>query len=68
MIVRENDVLKMDSENGMTYTVEIISINEFRPSDEKYAIDLIDGNGNRYSDSYGDVYFCGDDFINNCYK
>ena len=64
----EENVLYLDSENGMRYTVEVISVNDFREPSMKYAIDLVDCNGVRYSDCYGDYYFVGQDFIDKCYK
>lgn len=68
MKVEKDDVLYFDSENGLTYRVEIVSINEFRPPENKYAIDLIDPNGNSYYDAYGDFAFVGQDFIDKCRK
>lgn len=67
-MVNKGDVLYLDSVNGMRYTVEVISVNDYRERNMKYALDLIDGNGARYSDCYGDYYFCGDDFIRKCHK
>lgn len=52
----------LHSENGLDYDIEIVNINQFRPIDEIYAIDLYDCNGT-YA---GDVIFVGDDFINKC--
>lgn len=49
----------LNSENGMDYTIEIVSINEFREPSMKYGVDVWDGNGN-YA---GDVTFFGDDFF-----
>ena len=66
MKVEKDDVLYLDSENGLTYEIEIISINEFRPPESKYAINLIDPNGNSYYDTYGDFAFVGQDFIDKC--
>jgi hypothetical protein len=68
MKVKENDILYLDSENGLTYKIDIININDFREPSMKYAIDLIDCNGVRYSESYGDYYFCGQDFIDKCHR
>ena len=68
MKVEKNDVLYLDSENGLTYKIEIISINEFRPPDMIYAINLIDPDGNSYYDAYGDFAFVGQDFIDKCKK
>lgn len=66
--INEGDVLYLDSENGFTYKVEVININDFREPSMKYAIDLIDCNGVRYSNIYGDVMFVGQDFIDKCRK
>jgi hypothetical protein len=68
MEVKEDDVLYFDSENGLTYKVEVININDFREPSMKYAIDLIDCNGVRYSEYYGDITFVGQDFIDKCRK
>ena len=57
------DKLTLHSENGLDYQVIIESINNFRPDDMKYAVELIDENGNSYFESYGDLYFCGDSFL-----
>jgi hypothetical protein len=68
MEVKDADVLYFDSENGLTYKVEVINVNDYREPSMKYAIDLIDGNGRRFSDAYGDVRFVGQDFIDKCRK
>jgi hypothetical protein len=68
MVVNKGDVLYLDSENGMKYTVEVISVNDFREPSMKYAIDVIDCNGVRYTDAYGDYAFVGQDFIDKCYR
>lgn len=60
------DKLTLHSENGLDYQVIIESINNFRPDDMKYAVELIDENGNSYFESYGDLYFCGDSFLEKC--
>jgi hypothetical protein len=52
----------------MKYTVEVISVNDFREPSMKYAIDVIDCNGVRYTDAYGDYAFVGQDFIDKCYR
>lgn len=66
--VKEDDILWLDSENGLTYRVEIININNWREPSMKYAVDLMDCNGVRYTEAYGDYYFCGQDFIDKCRK
>ena len=68
MVVNKGDVLYLDSENGMKYTVEVISVNDYREPSMKYAVDMVDSNGARYSDCYGDYAFVGQDFIDKCYK
>ena len=68
MVVNKGDVLYLDSENGMKYTVEVISVNDYREPSMKYAVDMVDGNGARYSDCYGDYAFVWQDFIDKCYK
>ena len=54
----------LHSENGLDYDIEIVNINQFRPIDEIYAIDLYDCNGT-YA---GDVIFVGDEFLSKCEK
>lgn len=68
MIVNKGDVLYLDSENGMRYTIEVISVNDYREPSMKYAIDMVDSNGARYSDCYGDYAFVEQDFMDKCYK
>lgn len=60
------DKLTFHTENGLTYQIVIHSINNFRPDDMKYAVDIIDGNGNSHYESYGDLYFCSDSFLEKC--
>ena len=71
MVVNKGDVLYLDLKHGlkyMKYTVEVISVNDYREPSMKYAIDMVDGNGVRYSDCYGDYAFVGQEFIDKCYK
>lgn len=68
MEVKEDDILYLDSENGLTYQIEVVNINDYREPSMKYAIDLIDCNGVRYSEYYGDITFVGQDFIDKCRK
>lgn len=56
------DKLVLHSENGHDYDIEVININEFRPPEEIYGVDIYDDRGVYY----GDVYFCGEDFLNKC--
>lgn len=67
-MVSKGDVLYLDSDNGLRYQVEVLSVNDFREPSMKYAIDLVDSNGARYSDCYGDITFVGQDFIDKCYR
>ena len=60
------DKLTFHSDNGYDYQVIIENINNFRPDDMKYAVNIIDPNGISYYESYGDLYFCGDSFIDKC--
>ena len=57
---KENDKFILHSSNGMDYKIEIVSVNDFRPPEERYGCDMYDGNG-VYA---GDVLFFGDDFFN----
>ena len=64
--IKVKDKLLLHSSNGMTYKVIVENINEFRPPNMKYAVNMIDGNGNSYFEKYNSLYFCGDDFIKQC--
>ena len=68
MEIHKGDILYFDSDDGSTFTVKIISINDFRPPESKYAVDVINSYGTSYYDFYDDYYFCGQDFIDKCYK
>ena len=65
MTVKVNDELILHSKNGKDYLIKIININEYRDPDMKYACDLM-VDGVWYTDAYGDYYFCGDEFIQQC--
>ena len=54
------DKYVLHSSNGMDYSIEIINVNDFRPPEQKYGVDVYDGNG-VYA---GDVIFIGDEFLN----
>lgn len=64
--IKVGDRLILNSSNGMTYKVIVENVNEFRPPEMKYAVDVIDENGNSYYNQQGDLFFCGDDFIEKC--
>lgn len=57
--IKLNDVFYLDSENGHTYTIIIVNINDFREPSRKYACDVWDGD--ILAD---DLMFFGDDFFN----
>ena len=59
-MAKVGDKYILHSSNGMDYTIEVININDYRPSEEKYGVDVYDGNG-VYA---GDVMFVGDSFLN----
>lgn len=46
-MINKGDVLYLDSDNGMRYTIEVLSVNDYREPNMKYAVDMIDGNGAR---------------------
>ena len=62
MNVKVGDELILHSSNGKDYPVKIININEYRPPETKYAVDIY-SEGTWYSDAMNDYYFCGDDLI-----
>ena len=53
----------LHSDNGLDYDIEIVSINPCRPLEERYGVDMY-----CEGEYYGDVYFCGEDFLNKCQK
>ena len=59
MEIKVGDRYILHSSNGMDYTIEIVSVNHFRPIDMTYAADIWDVNGNHSVD----VEFFGDDFF-----
>lgn len=61
-MAKVGDKYILHSSNGMDYSIEIINVSNFRPPEEKYGIDVYDGNG-VYA---GDVMFIGDEFLNRC--
>lgn len=65
MNVKVGDELILHSSNGKDYPVKIININEYRPPETKYAVDIY-SEGTWYSDTMNDYYFCGDDLIEKC--
>lgn len=54
----------LHSENGHDYSIVVININEFRPPNMTYGLDVYDDNGN-YA---GDVVFVGAPFFDKCVK
>lgn len=68
MVVNKGDVLYLDSENGARYTIEVISVNDYREPSMKYAVDIIYSTDVRYTDIYGDYAFVGQNFIDKCHK
>jgi hypothetical protein len=65
MNVKVGDELILHSSNGKDYPVKIVNINEYRPPEMKYAVDIY-SEGTWYSDAMNDYYFCGDDLIEKC--
>lgn len=61
-MIQVGDKYILHSSNGLDYDIEIVNINQFRPIDEIYAIDVYQNDVN----VYGDIIFVGDDFINKC--
>lgn len=68
MKAKEGDILYLNSVDGNTYKIEVVSVNSCRPPEMKYAIDVTNPAGNSYYTVYGDFYFCGQDFIDKCVK
>ena len=58
-MAKVGDKYVLHSSNGMDYTIKIINISDFRPPEEKYGVDVYDGNGVHA----GDVMFVGDSFL-----
>lgn len=61
-MIQVGDKYILHSSNGLDYDIEIVNINQFRPIDEIYAIDVY----HKGTNVYGDVMFVGDKFINKC--
>ena len=55
------DKLILHSMDGKDYEIEIVNINEYRPPEQKYGVDM-------YCNGvyYGDIYFCDEEFLNKC--
>ena len=64
--VCEGQELVLHSSNGLDYRILVENINDCRPPEMIYAIDVIDPNGNSYYMTSGDWYFCGQEFIDKC--
>lgn len=64
--VQAGDKFVLNSENGKRYIVTVKNVNDYRPPDMKYAVDVIDSQDNSYYKEYGDFWFCGDDFLGDC--
>ena len=58
---RIKDEYVLHSVNGLDYKIIVININNCRPPDMKYGLDMWDNNGIYI----GDVMFVGEDFFNN---
>jgi hypothetical protein len=62
MDIKVDDRFILHSENGKDYIVKVISVNEYRPPETKYACDVtLDG---KYV--CDDFYFCGEEFFDKC--
>lgn len=60
MDIHIDDVFILHSSDGNDYKIVVVNINDFRPPDMKYAVDLYDKEGKHVSN---DVFFIGDDFF-----
>ena len=63
-MAKVGDKYILHSNNGMNYDIKIVSVNDFREPNVKYAADMYDENG-VYA---GDVVFFGDSFLSQCEK
>lgn len=63
-MAKVGDKYILHSNNGMNYDIKIVSVNDFREPNAKYAADMYDENG-VYA---GDVVFFGDSFLSQCEK
>lgn len=59
----EGDKFVLHSSNGHDYDIQIHNVNEFRPPEMRYGIDV-------YVEGYhcNTMEFCGDDFLAKCEK
>lgn len=61
MKYKVGDKLILHSQDKNDYYINVVNINEFRPPNEIYGVDMF------LNDVYyGDVYFCGEDFLDKC--
>lgn len=63
-MAKVRDKFIFHASNGMDYSVEVVSVNDYREPSMRYDIDVYDRNG-VYA---GDVMFVGDDFFIDCEK
>ena len=59
MDIKVNDVFILHSADGKDYKIKVASVNDYRPPDQRYALDVYNDQG-QYA---GDVIFMGDDFF-----
>ena len=59
MNIKVDDEFVLHSVDGRDYKIIIANINDYRPPDQRYAIDVYNDQG-QYP---GDVIFVGDDFF-----
>ena len=56
------DKLVLHFRDGHDYKVEVVNVNDSRLPEERYGVDMWNDEGIYY----GDVYFCGEDFLSKC--
>lgn len=61
---KKGDKLILHSSNGYNYDCYIINVNECRPPEMIYALDIYDDQGNCCTSN--DYFFCGEDWIAKC--
>ena len=59
MDIKVDDKFVLHSANGKDYKITIVNVNDYRPPNQRYAVDVYNDQGH-YP---GDIMFIGDDFF-----
>ena len=64
MEYKKGDKLILHSSNGHDYTCTVVNVNNCRPPEIKYALDIYDDEN--HCCTTDDYYFCGDEWLAQC--